>query len=117
MKKYFISLSISIILSIIMIFVLSILISKTSLSEKIIKPATITITSISIFIGAFLVSKEKKEKGLINGIVLGLSYIVILYLFSIILNRGFYISSSSILMIFIGVIGGIVGGILGVNFK
>ena len=117
MKKYIIDLLISFALSIILIFMLSLLICNTSLSENIIKPCMIFITSLSIFIGAFLVSKNKKEKGIINGIIFGTIYVIILCGISIILNGNFTFSLNLLLFILTGMLFGIIGGIVGVNFK
>ncbi len=116
MKKYLKGISISLFLSLSMIFVLSILVSNTKFSESLIKPATMIITFISIFCRAYSVSKTKKEKGIVNGITMGIIYVGILYLISVILNYGFYLTLSSIIMIVIGMIGGLIGGVIGVNF-
>ena len=107
---------ISMILSILLIFMLSIVISKTSLSENIVIPASIGIVSISLMIGSYRIAKNKKEKGILNGVILGIIYMLILYLISSIINFNFTLSMNSLIMIIIGIIGGAIGGILGVNF-
>lgn len=106
----------SVLLSLGLFFVLSILLTYTDLEEKIIRPSIIGIISLSLAIGGFRISREKKEKGLISGAILGIIYIVILYLISSLLNMELSISIYSIFMIFLGIISSIVGGILGVNF-
>lgn len=106
---------ISFALSIILIFVLSIIISKTSVSEKIIVPGIITISSVSIMVGGIRVSKTKKQKGIVNGGLLGIIYIMGMYLLSSIILKDFSLNLKSLIMILSGMIAGIFGGIIGVN--
>lgn len=116
MKEFIREFIISILLSLILIFILSVFLCQTSISESIIKPATIAIVTISLMIGAFRVSKSKKQKGILYGSILGIIYMFILYLISSFANFEFYLGINSIIMIILGIIGGAVGGILGVNF-
>jgi len=117
MKEIIRELILSILLSLILIFILSILLFKTSISEEIIKPATMGIVIISLMIGAFRISKAKKQKGILYGSLLGIIYMFILYLVSSFANFEFYLGIDSIIMIILGIIGGAVGGIIGVNFQ
>ena len=116
MKNFIRELIIAVLLSVILMFILSIILSSTSVSENIIKPATIGIVTLSLMIGAFRISKSKKEKDILNGSILGIIYMFILYLISSFVNFEFSLSISSIIMIVIGIIGGAIGGIIGVNF-
>lgn len=60
-------------------------------------------------------SKFKKQKGIINGALLGMIYIIGMYLISSIVLKDFSLSLKSFIMIFCGMSAGILGGILGVN--
>ena len=75
------------------------------------------ITAISIVIGSSIGSTKIKKNGLINGGIIGGSYILILYVVSSILNWKFSLNIQSIIMIITAVIFGILGGIIGVNKK
>ncbi len=116
MEKLLKGVLLSLLLSLFLIFVLSILISNTQLSEKIIKPSIIGISSFSVMLGGFFVSKNKKEKGLLNGAILGGIYIMILYIISLFISESFAITMNSVIMMILGIIGGMLGGIIGVNF-
>lgn len=116
MKNFIREIIISLLISILLIFILSILISQTSISEKIIIPTTLGIVTFSLLIGGFRISKIKKEKGIIYGGILGMIYMIIIYLISSFANFDFSLNITSILMILLGIIGGAIGGILGVNF-
>lgn len=116
MKHFVKETIISIMLSLILIFVLSIAISKTSLKEDIIIPGIISISSISIIVGSIRISKLKKEKGIINGILIGLLYMGSMYIISSIILKDFSLSTKSLIMIISGMMCGVIGGIIGVNF-
>lgn len=106
----------SIILTIILIFIISLLMAFTSLSENFIIPLTIGAVCLSLLICAYRIAKNKKEKGILYGVGLGTLYMVILYIISIFINFEFSLSTNSLIMIFLGILGGAIGGILGVNF-
>ena len=60
--------------------------------------------------------KSKKEKGIIFGSLLGAVYMLILYIISSFLNFDFSLNINSLVMIILGILGGAIGGIIGVNF-
>ena len=95
--------------TVIALMVFSILLVYTDLSEETIKPVIITITGISILIGSSIGTRKLKKNGLINGAIIGILYILIIYIISSILNSNFTINLMSLIMISIGLIGGILG--------
>ena len=111
------SLILSILLTFIALLLLSAVLNFTDVSENIISPSIIVISSVCIMIGSFIVSKKIKEKGILNGAILGILYMFVLYIISSIANGSFALNVSSLAMIGIGVIAGIFGGILGVNLS
>lgn len=107
----------AIVLSIIMLFIFALLLTYTNISESTIMPVTLTITGISILIGSTISTRKIKKNGLVNGGIVGLIYIIILYLSSSLCLSGFSLSSNSFIMLAVGVITGIIGGIIGVNLN
>ena len=101
--------AISIILSLILLTIYAALLSYTSISENTMVPVIITITGISILIGSSIGTKKLKKNGLINGAIIGILYILIIYIISSIFNSNFAINLMSLIMIGIGLIGGILG--------
>lgn len=116
MKVFFKNLLLSILISIVLIVILSLLMSNTNISDSLLKPVIIGVVAFSLLIGAFNMSRSKKEKGIIFGSLLGITYILILYIVSSIVLMDFSLSISSLFFILLGILGGAVGGILGVNF-
>ena len=108
---------IAIILSITALIIFSIILTNTELEESTIKPVIIAITSFSIFIGSIISVSKIEKKGIINGALVGLIYIVFMYILSSIVNSSFGLNLSSIILIVLATIGGMIGGIIGVNIK
>lgn len=104
-------------LTLIMILVLSMVLSFSNISENVMMPAVIFISAFSILIGGFLVAKRMDSKGIVYGSAVGLAYMLILYLTSSFLNFNFSLNFNAIIMIALGILGGAIGGILGVNLK
>lgn len=116
MKIFIREIFFSAILTIVLIFFISILITYTSLEERFIFPLVIGAVTFSLLLCAYRIAKNKKEKGIIYGAGLGVSYMLVLYIISSLIDFDFSLSIHSIIMIIAGILGGAVGGILGVNF-
>ncbi len=108
---------ISIILTLIALTVYAAILSYTSISESSIVPVVLTITGISILIGSSISSISIKKKGIINGGMVGLIYILFIYILSSTISIGFSLNINSIIMVIVSIITGMIGGIIGVNIK
>lgn len=108
---------ISIILSPILLTIYAALLSYTSISESTIVPVIITITGISILIGSSISSMHIKKQGMLNGALVGLVYMLTIYILSSIFLSSFEININSIIMISVGIVTGMIGGVIGVNLK
>lgn len=108
---------ISIIATLIFLFIFSIILTYTNVSERLINPFIIVVTAISIFIGSSIGSLKLQKQGLLNGALIGGIYLISLYLISGIMNNNFSFSTQSIILIIAGMICGMFGGIIGVNKK
>lgn len=105
----------AIILSVILLTIYALLLVNTTISENTMMPVVLTITGISILMGGTISSRKMKKNGLIYGAVVGLVYVLTLYVASSISMVGFSLSANSFIMLGVGVITGIIGGIIGVN--
>lgn len=108
---------ISLIFTMFFLFIFSIILTYTSLNEKLINPFIIVITAISIFIGSTIGNNSIKKNGIINGGLIGGIYLILLYVISSIINRKIGFTIQSVIMIVSGMFCGMLGGILSVNKK
>lgn len=106
---------ISLIFTIVFLFIFSIVLTYTDISEKFITPVIIVITAISILLGSSIGNFKANRNGLLNGAIIGGIYILGIYLLSGIINNSFVLSVPSIIVIVTGMICGMFGGVIGVN--
>ena len=104
-------------ISIILFYILGIILTSSKITEKIITPAILIITGLSILIATSVVMIKNNEKGLLKGGLIGLSYFSILYIVSSISMQNFEINVYSMIMLVITFICGSIGGIVGINIK
>lgn len=107
----------SIIITLIGLLIYSIILSYTSVAESTMPTIIIIITGISILIGSTISTSNIKKNGIVNGMLVGLIYITLIYLLSSIITGNFLLNINSIIMIIVSVLTGAVGGIIGVNMK
>lgn len=105
----------AIVISLILLLIYASLLAYTNISETTMTPVVITISGISILIGSSISSLKIKKQGMLNGALVGLIYVLAIYLLSSILLTGFTIDTKSMIMIAVGIITGMIGGIIGVN--
>ncbi len=109
---------ISLIFTLICLFVFSCLLVYTDISENFMQPVVIVITGVSILLGSSIGNRKADKNGIVNGFLVGFIYIFCIYIISSIVNGGnFMLNMQSLIMIGIGLLGGIIGGVIGVNIK
>ena len=106
---------IAFIITLVSLVIFSAILTFSNISEIIINPVIITLTAISILIGSSIGNNKIKKNGLLNGALIGVIYMIIIYLISSLLNWRFSLNLQSLAMIVIGMIFGMLGGIIGVN--
>ena len=105
-KKVILGSLISIIITIALLIVFALFLTYTSMPESTIPMVTLVITGISILIGSQISSVHIKKNGIINGMSVGLIYILTIYLLSSIISGSFGMSFFSIIMIAISIVAG-----------
>ena len=105
----------AIVLTAIFMTIYAAILSFTDISENTIIPVVIVLTGISLLIGSSISTISLKRKGMLNGSLVGLTYMLILYFISSCIQWNFSINLYSIIMVAVGVFMGMVGGIIGVN--
>lgn len=105
----------SYLITLILILIYSIVLAYTNVSETTIPTCLFIIGMISVFISSSLAVIKIKQNGLKNGGIIGLLYVIILYLLSSFSEAGFMLTKYSILTIVFYILLGMIGGIIGVN--
>lgn len=105
----------AIIITLICLFIFALLLTYTNIQENTIQPVIIVITAISILIGSSISTMHVKKKGFLYGSLVGIIYIVTIYLLSAVTGSGFSLSIYSGIMIGASIIAGMLGGMIGVN--
>lgn len=105
----------AIIISLILLLIYALILTYTDISETTIIPVVTIIVGISILIGSVVSVRKIRKNGLINGGIVGLIYVIALYITSSMCLVGFSITLNSIIVLVVGIITGMIGGIIGVN--
>ena len=62
--------------------------------------------------GSSLATIPIKKNGILNGGIIGLSYILLIYLASSLTGSGFNLNMYSIIMMLVGIVAGMIGGVV-----
>ena len=116
-KNIFKGVSIAITFTLLSLFIFAIILTYTNVQESFIQPVIIVITVISIFIGSSIGNIHMQKNGILNGGIIGATYLIIIYMISSIINNNFKITKETIIIMVAGMIFGVIGGIIGVNKK
>lgn len=89
------------IISLIGMFILALVLSKTSVSDSIMGNTIIGISAFSIALGGLVVSRKMEMKGILCGALQGVLYMVVLYLISSMASGKFALGIEGIVMILV----------------
>lgn len=103
-------------LFIIGIAVITSLINLTGIKSVTISKLSVILTAISFFIIAILASHSTKERGIILGLKLGLSFVILLILINLIIFKSPF-NIDRLIYYIILIASSLLGGSLGKNFK
>lgn len=101
----------------IFLIILSSVLVYTNFSEEYINVCIILITGVSILIGSSITNIKLKKNGMLNGLIVGVTYLLLIYLISSIFSGNFMINLQTLTIFGVGIGFGILGGIIGVNLK
>ncbi len=109
--------AISVVATLILLIIFALVLTYTNINENTMPTVVIIITGLSILIGSQIATRNIKKNGIINGALVGIIYIICIYLLSSIVTRNFSLNNYAIIMIATSVLIGGLGGIIGVNRK
>jgi putative membrane protein (TIGR04086 family) len=91
-----------------LILIYSALLTYTNIQENTISPVILIITAISILIGSSIGSNKINKHGILNGGIIGFTYIMILYIISSLTQIGFTLNMYAVLMIIFSILAGMI---------
>lgn len=97
--------------------ILAAILSFTDFPEKLITYAVLLATLSGLFTAGFKAGLHNEKSGIIKGGLVGLLYMLILYLISSIIYKNFMLNQRSVIMIVTGILSGIIGSFLGAGRK
>ena len=107
----------SIVLTFVFILIIAAVCYFANISDRLLSVLVFAATGASVLLGAVLVAKSAGGSGLLHGAVLGIGYILIMTLTSVISQKEFTFNSQALTMLICVLACGMLGGILGINSK
>lgn len=95
----------------------ALILTNTDFPQKLISPAVVVTTVISVLTAGSVSTKGLKSRGWLNGSIVGIIYMFVLYIVSSLIFKDFTIDRYVITMTVIGILTGAIGGIVGINIK
>jgi putative membrane protein (TIGR04086 family) len=105
------------IISAVLLIIYGILLAVTSLSEASMPTVAMIITMVSIALASIYVSMRVRSKGWLNGAIVGLVYMIILFFISLIFGSGISFDKFILFRMFMGFVIGALAGVIGINLK
>ena len=108
---------ISIVATMVFLSIFAAILAYTNINENTMPTVIIIATALSILIGSEISTSKIKKNGILNGVLVGIIYILMLYIISSTITGNFGLNNYSIIMMATSVLIGGIGGIIGVNRK
>lgn len=116
-KGYFFSLILAFIISSVLICLTALLFTYTNINDIYLQSFVTGIVTISCLVPSIFLTRRIKEKGLFYGALFGILYFLMLYIISACTYSSFLFNNTVLVYFGVCALSGIVGGVIGVNFK
>lgn len=114
-KKFGINIIISFGITAIFLCLTAVIFAYTNIDDRHLQTFVFGIVLLSNLLGATLLLRKIKEKGLIYGGLFGIIYCLILYLVTSLMFNNFSFTNTLGIYFIICILSGIIGGVIGVN--
>lgn len=108
---------VSIGLTLIALLIQTVTMFYTDVSETILPITSSIIMTLSVAAGSIYASLKIRQKGWMNGAIIGILYIIMIIILSMIFLDGFVLNSYVFLKTIIALVTGMISGMIGVNLK
>lgn len=93
------------------------LLTYTNVPQKYISTVVVVVTMLSLLTAGIVSTRKLKSKGWLNGGIVGLIYMVLLYILKSFVFKDYVMDGHILVMFVIGLLTGSIGGIVGINFR
>lgn len=114
-KKILIGTAAALVLSLVLVAILTLVVYFGDLNESLVSTLVLAASVVSVIAGAFVLARNITGGGLLNGLVLGLFYCLILIGVSLLLDGSVAFDFKNLTRILIILAGSMLGGVLGIN--
>ncbi len=99
------------------LMLLTLFVSYGNVSDEVISSCITAATFISVFSAGFMCGRKRSRSGWLSGLLAGGMYVLFMLFLGFIIFGDFGISWDTLKMFLLSVLGSVVGGIFGVNFR
>lgn len=101
----------------VLFIIFAVILFLSRMNETQISAGVFIISVISLVLGGIVVSRSAQKSGFLHGAIVALCYIAVVFLGSVIINKGFFFNMRMITMTIGCLAAGIFGGIIGINIR
>ena len=107
----------ALVLSVILTALAAVFVCFMNVSDRTVSNLIFAVSAVSVLAAAFVLAKNSEQRGLLNGLLLGIGYFAVLAVLSLIINGGIGFGSQLFFRCFAILAAGMLGGVLGINTK
>lgn len=102
-------------LTLVLIVIYTVITYFTKTNDKTASAFYVIITALGVMYGAIYAVRKIKRRGWLNGMLVGVFYMLVIFIISLLSGRGASISSYAILRFVLAIFVGTLSGMLGIN--
>ena len=108
---------VALIFTLLVFLIAALLLTYTHLSESAIPFITTVTLVVSVILAGTTSARKAKSRGYLSGAVTGVLYALVLQIVAMLISGSFHIGSYIFVLLAVGLFGGAIGGILGINLS
>lgn len=107
----------SLVITFVLFMIFAFVLFLSRMNEMQISGGVFIISVISLILGGMIASKQAQKAGFLHGAIVAACYLIVVFLGSVIINRGFFFNMRMVTMTIGCLCAGIFGGIIGINMQ
>ncbi len=116
-KAVITALAASLVITFVLFMIFAFILFLSRMNELRISGGVFIISVISLIFGGIIASKKAHRSGFLHGAIVALCYLAVIFLGSVVINKGFFFNMRMVTMTIGCLCSGIFGGIIGINIQ